>query len=269
MDAIYGRDHPYTIAPMRSVAGLADDAMRCSESLELYREIFARSKVIYGERSSDTAAVLILIADVETKLGRYAEARQSLQRSIDIARQVMGADHLVTIVGELSLGKHIVRYGNAADAEPILAAAVARLSRKVREDSPMLLEPRVFLARAQYASGDREAGLATARDAYEKAIANGRPGDARAMALISSVYGPMLAGDGDYDAAEPILRATLERLAANQQADTPQMRAILQALHEICQATGRADEAQQFATRAAALESSTSLSLRRDVTLRD
>jgi tetratricopeptide (TPR) repeat protein/predicted Ser/Thr protein kinase len=141
-------------------AGLADEAL-----VELRAALVIREKVLPAT-SPAIAETLELIGRAQLALGDLANARTSLERALQIRQAALPPTSLeiarsLRYLGEARLAAH-----EANEANELLGRAITILVAGEAE-APELSATRFVLARAQAGAGQRDAALATARQARE------------------------------------------------------------------------------------------------------
>jgi tetratricopeptide (TPR) repeat protein len=161
----------------------------------------------------------------------------------------------VTITSVNNLGGLLFEQRKFADAEALFRK-VLDARRRVQSDAhPDTLGTLSNLGRAIRAqSRDADAEPVFA-ELYRLTPTADVP--ARQAALFTSHWGPCLVQLGRYDAADAPLRDAMERLSATDQTTGEHMQRVLSALAEVCQRTGRPDEAAALRERLGALAPTT------------
>ncbi|GEM_PF-2849707 len=85
--------------------------------------------------------VLRALGEVQSDLGRYDVAVQTLTRAFEEHRTTLGENDRETARDVMSLAKLASAAGNAMQAASLCAEAVERLQRRVGSDSPELIDP--------------------------------------------------------------------------------------------------------------------------------
>lgn len=153
-------------------------------------------------------------SDALTELGRYDEARQAVQRLLDLSPDGVGGLTRASYALELR--------GDVAGARAALEQAAQAATRPAE-----VAFAQQYLGELAWNGGD----LPAARAAYETGLA----ADPTSLALLAG-RADVLAAEGDTEAAAADLREVVERLPAPEH---------LVALGELLEATGEQQEAQE------------------------
>ena len=92
-DAVHGRDHPHSAAPLAGLGSLRLAQSRPEEAEAAHREALALREKWLGRDHPDTATSLIGLALVLESTARTAEARDLVQRALSIRRATFPPDH--------------------------------------------------------------------------------------------------------------------------------------------------------------------------------
>ncbi len=171
---VQGPEHPSTLIAVNNLATLMADLGRSEEALQGYQESLELSRKVLGEDHPDTITSISNVAGGLTDLKRFAEGEKYYRQALEIRERKLGPLHPDTIqnlvdlginldkqqkqtdalvmfqtamergrVGEdrpegilaaFQYGRVLTDVGRAAEAEPVLADALAR-QRKIEPDS--------------------------------------------------------------------------------------------------------------------------------------
>jgi serine/threonine protein kinase len=241
---LQGDDHPETLMAINALADLMRALNRPAEADPLHAEALERRRRVLGPDHSDTLTSMSNHAAVLGMLGRFDEAEALHQEAIGGGRRALGEEHPFTLTALNNYASILQSQRRFAEAEPIQQEILALL-RRVRGPE----HPHAIFAANNYAStlrslGRFEEAAALSAEVYERA-AKAQIAPAVAAVLMAP-HGPCLVRLGRYDEAEAPLREAHRRLVETKQSNSPRMREVLAALAEVCERTGRADEAAQW-----------------------
>lgn len=193
------------------------------------------------ELGHDPAEAHLVEGQLLIALGRYDDAITALELAAAAADSADITMQVERLLGEVHdrLGEHAV-----ADAHFAAALDVAAAAGGHDEDVAGILALRAL---ATYRTGE----ITTATELGAQALgAAERSGDATALATTANVLGVLAAREGDSEAAETWMRASLDH--ADRAADPSAAIAALNNLARLLHETGRADAAREAAEEALA-----------------
>ena len=208
---VLGERHPEVAVGLNNIAGfyrmrgnLDAAAVASREALDIYREN-------YGEAHPDIAVTLNDLASTMYASGRENEAIDLARQSLEMRRDLLGEDHPATAAQGASLGYWLVESGDYAEAEVLLESSLRVRQQVLGEDHPQTAGTMSVLAHLFVETGRYDEALTYARRAQEILQAS-LPPDHWLIAAAMNFEGLALAGLGDYEAAEPLLLASLDGL---------------------------------------------------------
>jgi tetratricopeptide (TPR) repeat protein/predicted Ser/Thr protein kinase len=185
-EARLGHVHPYTAASHNNIGNSLfeqgrhiawDDPKRAQpyfdEAEVHYREAVAIRETIFGKEHASVALNLHNLGEAQRSQGNYADARKTLERSLEIKRKTMAEDHPSIVLTSTALGRVLIELGEGKAALELLEVMAER--RKKQEDtSPDAMGETLFaLARAVEMTADgpeREQGHARALELARQAL---------------------------------------------------------------------------------------------------
>ncbi len=264
---------------------------------QLSREALAMRRKIYGEESPEVAAMLNNLAMLFIRKGDYTAAEAPAREALAMRRKLLGDDHPEVAQAINNLGGLLLKKGDYDAAEPLFRQALALRRGALGDEHPDVLMTmnnlaetlrlkgnyssaelllRESLTISQTVSGDHHANTLSAMSNMGRLLAEtdrlseAEPllaelyrrvptsqMDPKNVARHMSLYGPCLAGLGRYEQAEQPLHEAHQRLTSAGLTTDPRMRAVLEALADVCDHTKRPDEAADWRAKLKELEAAT------------
>ena len=239
-----GADHPDTLASANNHALALHALGRSKDAEDELRRTLDASRRTLGENHINTIGTLNSLAMVLKDQGNFADAEPMYRAALEASRAAFGDEHPNTLLFRVNLAKLLHARRDFAQAEPMLVAAMASL-RKVRgEDHPHTLRAMQSLVVLRIDNGHPADAEPLAAELYQRAPRVQLPPEQ--VAVATAWYGPCLTKLGKHKEAEAPLRDAYQRLSdTDQRAGTP-MRLVLSGLTDVCEQTGRADEAAKW-----------------------
>jgi tetratricopeptide (TPR) repeat protein len=176
-EKVLGPQHPDTAASLAALASNIAAQGRLTEAEPLFRRALAVQEAILGALHPNTARTISALAANFDAQGRYQASEHLHRRAVDILQIAMGRDHVQTAVALDQLGNNLILQGRQIDAEEIYLRTLAIYQKGSCGPNAAAANTGVSLARVQLALSKSDAALATARMAYQTAIAvRGRSG---------------------------------------------------------------------------------------------
>jgi serine/threonine-protein kinase len=192
------------LAAMRKVLG------RWEESVELYREVLEIRRRAHGPLHTGVAQSLVNLGTVLRDLGELGEAESLLREALEVRRQLQGEGHPEVAIAHRRLGTVLETRGDLEDAATEYAKALEVQLVALGGGHPELAITWTRQAAVHAKQGELVACESLARKAL--AVLRETQPDSWRVADAESVLGGCLAGQGQRLAAEPLLRASYERL---------------------------------------------------------
>ena len=252
---VLGNLHPSTLASINDMAIVLAEQGRLDEAEPLYREALANYRRVLGDDHPSAMISAHNLAVFLVRRGKFDESERLYHDVIERSRRVQGDDHPFTVAAMLNLGYLLGEEAKLAEAETVLREASKQCRRAYGEEHPTTLASINFLTNVlarERKFTDAEPLLA---ELHEKSLR--AEGDPKQNARYASKYGLLLARVDRFSEAEKPLREAYDRLIATGQPNVSETRAVLRALAQVCQATGRADEATTLDRQLASLEAAT------------
>ena len=297
--AVHGERDPLTLIDLHNLAALLSDQQRFDESIPMFRHLLAVGREVQGEDHVDTINTKTNLATALFDSGELTESSQLLREALDANRRVLGPEHPRTFQSMRNLAMALERGGHRDEAEQLYRDALELTRRVQGEDHPETMGAMSQLAGLLRRKGDlpgslalHRASLAQCRKVHgddhphtifamnnvgQTLMAMEKPAEAEPLfaeayrrtpkaeidpkraAQIMSRWGICLAQLKRYGEAEPPLREAYARLRDSGQTSGSVIAGVLGALAQVCEATGRPDEAARFqAAMVAATQPATS-----------
>lgn len=201
--------HSHLIEGLRQQADALLRANRVDDAEPLARELLELARRVYGERNTDYASSLALMAQVHTKRGEHAEAHRLAHQGESILREILGDDHERVCYAMLVRGLVYYDEGRYEEAATVAGEAATRLLDTLGPGATPLGRARRNRARALVRLGRDDEALVGFRDALDVYLRTGAPNDiqrtTRDIAMI-------LERTGRGDEALALRRETLDWL---------------------------------------------------------
>jgi len=154
-----------TQSNVQELAGLYQDLGDLARSRDFYQQAREELDALGQQGTLDDALLLNNYATLQEARGEIAEAEALYRRSLEIRRQVLGAETKMSLNTEANLGRFLMRNGRLQEAEPLLAHSYRGMSKLLEPDNPALLIQRLTRAELWLRRGD----VRQARTALEAA----------------------------------------------------------------------------------------------------
>ena len=287
--AALGPRHGDTLTTANNLALSLEQAGRHGEAAALLEEVLDAQRAVKGADHPHVLATMHNLADVHAELGRHDLAAPLLRTALEAKRRVLGDGHPSTIASTINLASLEARLGEHAAAERLYRRALADAREHLGEDGLHAISAALGLAGFCRDHERLDEAIALYADATPRFVAAGAPGDVRiaqivdrhveallaagrsedALRLVDEL-GPRLAtsfadgaglaatrrargrallGLGRHADAERELAASWDALPAD--GAERDRRATATLFAELCDATGRGDEAAAWRRRVA------------------
>ena len=244
-----GAEHRDTLIAQSRLGSLANDRGDYTAAEAHFRHIL---HVTEGKLHPADDLVLTAtsnLAHVLRRAGRLEEAETYARRAAMVANFALGPKDPYALQVASNLAAVLADRGNVDEAEEILRRMVQTRDDAYGRDAPDTIRARIELGRLLGKRGATEDALPIFLEARESAMRQTHIAPAL-VPLTWAEYGRCLVTLRRFSQAEPVLLEGLtlyrERAPSN-----PNVAIVIDALAEICEATGRAEEAakwrQQFA----------------------
>jgi hypothetical protein len=239
--ALSGRVHRETAVLYNSHGITLTAANRLEDALAAYRETIAIYKELGLDDGLDAQIILGNMGTLEFRTGHIREAERLLKDATQRERALAGDSAAVSAV--MGLYAEVLTLTNrGAQGLQVASEAVELATRYAGASSPVALQNRMFLADAQFATGDLKAARAGSLAAYESARAQFGPNDLATLRVQATVANlRFAAGDAAGARAQLVAIATQLRDLGGR-ADSALAR-VLQYVGEIDLATGKPGDA--------------------------
>jgi serine/threonine protein kinase/tetratricopeptide (TPR) repeat protein len=252
---LLGEGHPNTLGTMRELAVLLWKGREFAEAEALLRNALEVARRTRGGDHPWTLDVTRHLARLLRDTGRFAEAATLAEEVLRVQRRSLGEEDEKVVEMKFDLGLYLFRAGKAAEAEPHLRQVVAARRRKLPAGDPGIAHPLALLGVdlfVQNKHAEAEAALREAIAALEKVKRDDDP----FFPLNQGTLGACLLAQKKYEQAEPFLRAAWDGLEADRKKRPEEYKpgsfwhgcrlAVIGALADLCDATGKMDEAARW-----------------------
>ena len=249
------RDDRQTLFSLFQVGQILTWQRKLAEAEPYAQGAVREMRRVLGPDDPNTLHALTTLGTLRVLQGDLAAAEADLREAWRGLRAAHGDDSRHTFFVALRLAQVLRLQGRLEESERYLQRALEAMSRTLHADHVdrlMADEELAWLRRAQGRSDEAEERFL---DLYRRAgRADIPPIEA---ARFRSAYGVFLAERARYADAEPPLRDAYERLVQTQQQRHERTRAVVSALAEVTEHTGRGEEAARWRAELARLRATT------------
>ena len=246
---LFGESSDNTATVYHELAGIAQDLGDYRGASAYYARALEIEKGVEGEDSLSYAVTLNNFASLEESRGNTEEALRMYRRSYELRMARLGPDDGATLRAGANLGRALMRNGDLAAAEPLIAHALEVWSARLEPDARDVLITRLGVAEWQI----RSRRFADAREtlaALEPLLAGKPPELAfRHQVLVAE----LLQREGRAAEAVPAWQQAVAMAEAQYGADTISTARHRVPLAEVLLDAGRPAQAREQAGRAASL----------------
>jgi non-specific serine/threonine protein kinase/serine/threonine-protein kinase len=252
---VLGDDHDNTVALMNNLSRLLSEQDRFAEAEPLYREAIERGRKVRGADHPNVLITELNFGRMLVREGKLDEAAAIDREALAIARKKLGDDHRITTHFMQDMGRLLHRQGRDAEAEPLLRECLERRRRALGDQNPetvgALHELSGFLM-DQHRYADAEP---IASELYQRSAA--MESSPVTVATNMSDWGICLTRLGRFDQAQAPLLEAHRRLEAARVRKSRALTEVLEALAQVADHTNRPADAQQWRSRLASLQATT------------
>jgi len=242
---VMGPEHPETLYSMTCLADINLKQAKYAQAEALFSQIVEAQRRALGSEHPDTLHSMDGLAVAEDSEGKYAEAERLFSQTLEGMRHALGPEHPYTLRALVNLGDTAADQGKYAQAEALFDQAVGTATRALGPENPdtlsflsdfafvyqregkyALAETRAaqVLAGRRHALGPEDPGtMASAADLALAYLSQGKFAQSEPLAReametdrkqqpdnwqrfrAESLLGESLAGEKQYDQAEPLL----------------------------------------------------------------
>ncbi|NJL28415.1 MAG: serine/threonine protein kinase [Thermoanaerobaculia bacterium] len=229
----------------------ADPERPAGEAEPTVRELLDRGRrelETSFEQDPETRATLLLkLGEVYYRLGAYAEAKELLEKSIDLLRPLYGDAHPELATALSDLAAVYQKMGENAGAELLLTECIEIRSELGLNDE--LIKPRNGLAAILMERGELDKAEKIYRDNLESRRAT--LGDHHPDLTINLIgLAKVLEAKGSFAEADKLLMEALEIRSQHFGARSPPVARVLLAQAKVRRGQGRSDEAERLLAQA-------------------
>jgi tetratricopeptide (TPR) repeat protein/predicted Ser/Thr protein kinase len=166
-EALYGEEHPLTVASLNNLGGVLYGQGELDDAAEALRRALELRERMLGPDHPDVAGSAINLGLVLVAQGRTAEAVRWSERALEIQRRRLGDDHPLLVNGHDALAQALLADGQAAAAREHFERARALVLATMPPRHPTLVSPLLGLAEIELQAGAPGRAEAWAREALE------------------------------------------------------------------------------------------------------
>ena len=245
---LLGEAHPDVAKTLNNWGHMSEVAGNLEQAEQLHRQALQIKQEQLGASHPSLAYSYVGLATVLQRQGDYDEAKALYRQALAIDRKVYGDEHQEVANDLRQLALVLQGQGNLAEADRTFAEAIRiyrsqPLSNPIPLSTTLLGRARLWMAQGRHGAAEpllREA-LAIRKDA----VGNAHWGTAQ----VRGALGACLAGLGQSDEAEPLLREGYQGLAASLGDQDERTQHVLRDLVAFYEAQGQPAEASQYRTR--------------------
>jgi serine/threonine protein kinase/tetratricopeptide (TPR) repeat protein len=243
-----GSDHPRTLITLHNLALAYQRAGKTAEAIARYEKVRDAQIAQFGPNHPRTLSTLLNLASAYRAAGKTAEALAMLEELLPRVRRAFGVSHPRTIASTNRLIVALEEASRFARAAEVRGELLAVQRKQLPADALRLASALGLYGRALLKSGRAADAEPILRECL--AIREKKQPDAWATFNTRSLLGGSLLGQKKYAEAEPLLRAGYEGLK-ERETKIPRrgrfrLSEALQRLVQLCDATGKKDEAARW-----------------------
>ncbi|MFO7550060.1 MAG: toll/interleukin-1 receptor domain-containing protein [Haliea sp.] len=211
---LYGESHPEVALSLGELGGMYRNQGNLPKAEASYREALAMQRDLLGDEHPEVARLMSSLAFIYHDKGSLDEAMALSTAALEIQRKILDDGH-PNIGSTLAvLGRWQMEAGDLTVAESRLREALVIQQAALTPDHPDLAITRVDLAEVLLLAGDSQEALVQAR-LGEAALVKSLSESHWITAVARHAHGAALHAQGEFNAAEPLLRSSYEQLAAD------------------------------------------------------
>lgn len=218
-----------------------------------YREALRIARAVSIEPTSFIASTLGDLSSILDETGRREESIAMLRRALEMADETLGPGHPSTSSMRSNLAIRLYNQGDYEGAEELYRHVIAIKERALGADSPNLADTLTSLGRLLMDKGDFVAAEAPILRAVELQRANTHENDFNRIAAEVN-FASLQAELGNHERAEPLYRASLEKLLDLFGDDNLGAARVRSHLAACLRRTGRLEEAEREAREALSVQ---------------
>lgn len=217
---LLGADHPETLTALNNLATALTEAGDAPGAEHVLRRVLEARARVLGEDHPRTISAINNLAIAIGRQGRLDEAGAMTRRVYELRRTTLGPEHPETITSAMNLVTNLSQTGAQEEADRLLAEFVPIAERSLDPQNPLRLFATSRQAMAALARGDHDEAASTAERAIDALTGPSAEEDWNFW-RFTGIRGAALAGMGQTEQAERLLRAAAAGLEATRGADHP------------------------------------------------
>jgi len=151
--ALYGQEHPQTLAAMYVLTATYFNQKRWNEAEELLTCMIKISKKLFDDEDSFTLSCLVDLSRVYSEHGRWNEAEEIAMLAVETNKRVFGQGHTSTLHSVDNIATIYFKYGRLKEAEEFGTQAVELAMTLLGREHPLTLFSTHNLAKTYKSQG--------------------------------------------------------------------------------------------------------------------
>jgi tetratricopeptide (TPR) repeat protein len=131
-----GKEHPYTLTSMNSLAHALSGQGKYAEAEKMHRETLELKEKVLGKERPETLTSMNNVAQALSGQGKYAEAEEMHRETLALREKVLGKEHPHTLTSIYCLGWSLYRREQYEDALPLCHRAYTSYRMKLGPGHP-------------------------------------------------------------------------------------------------------------------------------------
>ena len=226
---VYGAVHPEVALGLNNLAYALHDTGDLDGAEKLFRSAVEQQRALLGDAHPDLGQALNNLAFVLHDRGDYEGARACFFEAVAVYRRALGDAH-PSVLNAVS------------NATSLVTEAIKRRERELGAEDPQTVGARLDLVELYLLAGNPGAARPLAEEAWQQ-ISEGAAAEGPLLAHAQSLFGAVLADQGDLDAAEELLDSGFTGLLQSLGPDAREAREAGERLAALYERTNRPDKA--------------------------
>jgi CHAT domain-containing protein len=152
--ALQGAESRPALAAREAMAEVQIGAGNFVEARRVLLEAVRTRRLVSGERSADTAAVLVSLGRVNARMGDWAASETFFREALDIMGATIGAGHPSALEGRRMLAETLSAQGRTEEARGELLAALSGMQSALGANHPRTAQAAADLGELCFGAGD-------------------------------------------------------------------------------------------------------------------
>jgi eukaryotic-like serine/threonine-protein kinase len=225
---------------------------RLADALTLHQQELAAARRRLGPDHPETFISMNNVATVYLELGELDRAIPLLQETLRLKQAKLGEDHHSVLITLRNLARAYEKAGRPRDAERLFRQTIAAAARHTPRDDPFYSDTLAMLGRCWNREHRTKDAVPILRECL--AIKEKAQPDDWTTAMARSLLGEALAGQREFQAAEPLLLEAQKALTEVSEKLPPlerdvNLRDAAERLVRLYEAWGQKDKAEEWRTK--------------------